>query len=365
MKKRTIAAILIALAVLSVALVPASAFAYKEGGGTVGSACKDCHGETATKPASIADTGTVTGPHMGYTSTSRKCQTCHKVHDAPVADAKLLPAATIKGTCNICHDGTGGYGVYDVLENRGYSVAARHRIETTGTNQVPGGDESTGDTATVTFGSADGSLTCTDCHTPHGYKVVAAFRGDRKRTATDVQTPIVSTRLLKKRPTGATADVAYYGSSWCLGCHKGRRSMGVVGWTGPVNHPVATDSVATYNAVISMASYTATSSRITTGLGGANLGYVMTQETVGQLAAAGAGPICQQCHEDTRNAGTLADDGLTAHAADFQVASYDGTPTALDNPPFQVFPHESDQRRFLVETDDNLCLNCHSLGYIP
>jgi len=31
-----------------------------------------------------------------------------------------------------------------------------------------------------------------------------------------------------------------------------------------------------------------------------------------------------------------------------------------DNPRYQVFPHESDNPSFLVETDDDLCLNCHT-----
>ena len=44
----------------------------------------------------------------------------------------LLPAATIKDTCNSCHDGTGGNGVYGVVEARtGGDPGAEHRTETT------------------------------------------------------------------------------------------------------------------------------------------------------------------------------------------------------------------------------------------
>jgi hypothetical protein len=40
------------------------------------------------------------------------------------------------------------------------------------------------------------------------------------------------------------------------------------------------------------------------------------------------------------------------------VTATDGA-VPTNNPRFQTFPHETVNRRMLVETDDHLCLNCH------
>ncbi|MDP2183037.1 MAG: cytochrome c3 family protein [Actinomycetota bacterium] len=46
------------------------------------------------------------------------------------------------------------------------------------------------------------------------------------------------------------------------------------------------------------------------------------------------------------------------------IAQPDGL-AATDNPRFQTFPHESVNRRLLVETYDNLCMNCHPTTSLP
>jgi hypothetical protein len=43
----------------------------------------------------------------------------------------------------------------------------------------------------------------------------------------------------------------------------------------------------------------------------------------------------------------------------------DGPGTTTDTPRFQTFPHEGVNANFLVETDDNLCLNCHPVSGLP
>ena len=77
----------------------------------------------------------------------------------------------------------------------------------------------------------------------------------------------------------------------------------------------------------------------------------------------GHAPICQQCHEDSRIVG---EPGAVAYA---QVYRYgDGRTTGdagTDNPLYQNFPHETQNASMLVETDDNLCLNCHAAGSLP
>jgi hypothetical protein len=48
----------------------------------------------------------------------------------------------------------------------------------------------------------------------------------------------------------------------------------------------------------------------------------------------------------------------------FDVQSTDGTRSA-DNPRFQTFPHESVNTYMLLETDDDLCTNCHPPAQLP
>jgi len=73
-------------------------------------------------------------------------------------------------------------------------------------------------------------------------------------------------------------------------------------------------------------------------------------------------PICQQCHEDSRFVGVLSDTG--ADAATFTVSASDGT-SSTDDPRFQNFPHETLNAKMLVETNDDLCLNCHTSSQLP
>ncbi|MDO8914922.1 MAG: cytochrome c3 family protein [Coriobacteriia bacterium] len=364
--RRIASALTVLVALTALSLIPGSAFGYSEG--NVRTQCVDCHGSVSQPPSeSTADTATVTGPHRGYSSTSRKCQTCHQVHVA--ASENLLPAATIVATCNVCHDGSGGGGVYGVLLARGITPDPNgmHRVETGATNVVPGGDPDTGLSATMTtLRGPGGMLTCTDCHTPHGQNVVAPFTGDRKRVASPISPNPKSSRLLSRDPGGTGKDIADYGSSWCLACHAGRATMNT-----PLksNHPVATDTVAVYDSLIRMASDTMTGTTEIGSLGGSNRGYLMTTATLATLGAAGSGPICQQCHEDARNVdvvgavgvGQLNALGTQADPATFTVTALDGW-SETDNPRFQVFPHESVTPHFLVEENDHLCYgNCHKI----
>jgi hypothetical protein len=354
MRKRR--AMILAAAVFVVALTPSVAWGWAEGGATYYTSCADCHGATGFPVSdATADTRTVAGPHKGYTSTSRKCAVCHKTHEVMTPNISLLPWNTITDTCNMCHDGTGGGGVYGVLASRGVTVTTSHRIDVT--NIVPLGDPTTGGPAPVQFGgTADRPMTCTDCHSPHG-AAVAAFTGDRARTATDAITPRPkSDRLLKKRPGAATSAVAYYGSDWCVACHQG-----AAGVSASHDHPVGRDSSAYYyDNVMRMASDDSTDTWVRGSLGGSNRGYLMTAQMRSELTATigASGPICQQCHEDARYAGVA--DTWTADVATFSVTSPDGA-NPLDNPRFQVFPHESAAASMLIEPTvaQDLCQNCH------
>lgn len=324
--------------------------------------------------------GYASGPHGGYTTSTGACDTCHTLHDAPGA-YKLLPGDTVKAACQVCHDGTGGKGVYGTIAARGGTAGAQHSIETT--SVVPGGSASTGGSATMTFGGPDSTLTCSDCHSPHANDVVEPFLGERQRDGygvglVDVKT---SSKLLRQHPGDATTATAEYGSDWCLACHQGRAS----GLSTVHNHPVESSltnaSPAYYEAaaILDVGPYPTSTTvigtmGINTRYAGYNRAYLWPYPRTG--AQADHLPICQQCHEDTRYVGSLSADGTAATASETTITSLvPGGPLAnglnpSDNPRFQNFPHETQGFRLLVEASttaasDDLCLNCHPAAALP
>lgn len=279
----------------------------------------------------------------------------------------LLPAATVLGTCQTCHDGTGGQGVYGVIEARtNEPPAAAHTMldsETDPITAIPGGDSVSGGSRVATFSGMAGGLTCSDCHTPHGADVVEPFTGDRARSATDTAgldspSAFYSSRLLRQRPTSIdeSSSVPSYGSDWCAACHSGRLSAHELN-----NHPVeATATYSgpgeafTYERVARVRSVGTTSTELGT-LGRNNFGYVMPDPRTPEQT--GHQPICQQCHEDARSVGDVTSGSIEASET-FSITAVDGI-VSSDNPRYQVFPHESDNPAFLIEKDNDLCLNCH------
>lgn len=297
-----------------------------------------------------------TGPHGGYATTSSHCDACHAVHSASPESIALLPEATLTETCELCHDGTGGGGVYGAIAAKGLTVKSGHRQDTA--TVIPGGDASTGGTSTAEFGGRGQTLNCGDCHSAHGQNLVAPFTSERARIASDTAGEVTS-QLLKQRPTGAATDTPVFGSDWCGGCHEGR----VSGLHDVFNHPVdtsATAGVFTYEHLQAVTGVDSTATEFRT-LGKNNFGYVMPYPR-----SAGQGthkPICQQCHADARSVGDVKS-GSIAASETFSVTRADGANPA-DNPRFQVFPHESTNSSILLETEDDLCTNCHHSGQLP
>lgn len=343
------------------------------------------------------------GPHGVYKTTTSRCPMCHTLHDATTG-FKLLPGATITATCFSCHDGTGGYGVFGTIAARGLTVGGGHSVDATKT--VPGGDAASGGSATRTFRGPSGTMSCSDCHSPHDSNTVQAFTGERLRLRA-VMSPVYSTKLLKKQPTGAPSPIDYYGSDWCAGCHQGRSSGGAVH-----NHPVETRATRPadfyyYNrlAVYRTAGFPTdgqyengdltalTNANATIGAignimvrGPSSVNHPITSSPFWyereyhsspwlmayprSAVHAGHNPICQQCHEDTRECGELSSDGATVRIIRDGVYApdADGLPpswTFVSNPRFQNFPHETENPNLLIETGDDLCLNCHPTGVLP
>lgn len=381
---------LIALAIFTCGAVPALAFQEStSSAGAPGSAiptnttpvysCPTCHGlesgvtsptvgqvsvpaSPTSNPEAGRNVGSRKGPHSGYTSGTQKCQTCHTIHNAG-GNVALLPQSTISATCEICHDGTGGGGVYGVIEYRsGVAPKAQHRLDVASldgklTVTVPGGSL-TGGSIETTFTGDGGGLTCTDCHNPHNSNTVNAFLGDRKRSIADTSTTLYTNRLLRQRPTRGTTPTAEYGTEWCEACHSGMHSTE----TTLANHPVAGASSPggpwNYNRVVVLDGYNTTATAPgTAGLGGSNFGYVMAKSSVAPTRGAQPYPICQQCHEDARDIGGVL--GQKSISSTTQAFAVNADGVGGGNPRFQNFPHESQNATFLVETGDDLCLNCH------
>jgi hypothetical protein len=341
-------ATLVTLILVSALATAGVAMAYDETGKSADPAdCALCH--------TVPFAGGM-GPHGGYTTTSSGCDACHAVHSASAEGILLMPEATLTDTCELCHDGTGGAGVYGTIEARGLTVQSAHRTETT--TVIPGGDASTGGTATAAFGGAKHTLNCGDCHSAHAFDLVEPFTTERSRITSD-KAGELSSELLKRQPTGATTETAVFGSDWCGGCHKGR----VAGLHGVFNHPVeasSTPGAFSYQnvQVVSGVGSTAT---VSGSMGKSNFGYVMPYPR-----SSGQGthkPICQQCHADSRSVGDVVA-GSIAASETFRVTISDGR-GASDNPRFQVSPHESANESLLVETEDDLCTNCHHSGQMP
>lgn len=405
---RVFAAVLFmsALALIGAAhLAPARAFAYPEPGPPgvdcayachQAGACVSCHAiypvDSSWYESNPEDWPS--GPHGYYSSSSTKCATCHSVHHSPASSILLLPAATIVDTCWVCHDGTGGYGVYGAVKARtgidptvDLDVSGSHRIGVT--NTTPGGSPMTGGSLDRVYRGSGALLICTDCHSVHGADVVNPFVGDRRRVRAPSPS-IYSSKLLRRTPGDSTIAVDDYGSDWCLGCHEGRVSSSTLH-----NHPVESvgsethdpaDPLWTYGNLPILSSDAAVATTVLSGLGGVvktespfymhapnppyaseNRGYLMPYPRTANQS--GHAPICQQCHEDSRSVGTLVElspgvYGGDAADATIAINSADGF-VSSDNPLFQNFPHETLNDRMLVEENDDLCLNCHPMAQLP
>ncbi|PKQ19192.1 MAG: hypothetical protein CVT66_11370 [Actinobacteria bacterium HGW-Actinobacteria-6] len=360
MRRRFPSYIFLALVGAALCLAPTGvAHAGNEGGSVPATRteCSQCHTDDISYPAFNY------GPHGSYSTTTRKCALCHSVHAAAAGAVALLPGATVKSSCEMCHDGTGGAGVYGALAARGVAVGGSHDIDVT--NVIPGGNALTGSESSSTLLGEDGNLGCDDCHSPHDADTVNPFQGERFRSASGTMwgfevypDSAMTSKLLKRRPSIATTSVAEYGSDWCASCHAGRISGGAVH-----NHPVdsfaSTSTPFNYNNVAVLSSDDLTKTTILrsfadgvtwTGSGYSmdNRAFLMPQPRTPQQA--GHSPICQQCHEDTRNVGTLtAAGGDAAPLVVTPVGAVADQYPVSDNPRFQNFPHETAGYRLLVE----------------
>lgn len=186
---------------------------------------------------------------------------------------------------------------------------------------------------------------------------------------------------------GQSGATAMYGSGFCYSCHQGRIGNKLPGTAatdttrlntaftelGGNNHP--TNMTTGYQQIGALAD----------GLALSNRGYVMDPAGAAPVHPDGNitrmdAPICQQCHEDSRDVETAYSYSDTdksvpfSHAINTALGFEPSTPSFIyaGNPRFQNFPHETTNFRQLVEggdsaqigggNNDDLCLNCHIPG---
>lgn len=329
---------------LVVALVPATAFGFSDPAFVSPHSCNQCHSNSSASSADWEGKG----PHGLYTATTRKCAVCHTVHRAPAAGVLLLTDATISGSCLSCHDGTGGSAPYDAIESRGGTVVSDHSVDTTAV--IPGGSV-----------PLSALLGCGNCHSVHRSNVVAPFYRDGG-IALAAQQLVASDSLLRSDVNTTTANAfPVYGAQWCASCHDQRHSASATN-----NHPVKTGFAAGYGEVTTTEGLAGNPTRaygdgsdgtFFMGMGQTNAGYVMApvDASADGRVENRQDPICQQCHEDARNVST-------AFRADYS----DPNPVGAGyNPLYLSFPHQSTREYLLVETNDDLCLNCHAVADLP
>ncbi|MHB1136118.1 MAG: cytochrome c3 family protein [Coriobacteriia bacterium] len=245
--------------------------------------------------------------------------------------------------------------MYATIEAHGGVVAQEHGIETT--NIVPGGSN-----------GLDGALSCVDCHSVHAANTVEPFLRDSGRALAPAAF-ITSDCLLRNDPNGS-APGAYpeYGAKWCASCHDQRHSDSVM----TMNHPVESSLTWGYGDVTSTVlptsySYDSLDDPVAVGIGRTNGTYLMAPVDAsgdGRVEARRA-PMCQQCHEDARTM-TEPFQGDYAHRGDPTDPDFNPyfDPAPI-NPEFLTFPHQTTNEYFLVETGDDLCMNCHGVAELP
>ncbi len=339
--------------------------------------CTQCHAEHNSPgghnewdtPHQYFGHVTYTVPDGSYSFDSDKCRLCHDVHEAP-SNFHLLPASTISGVCMTCHDQTGAVGEYGMIEHFGGTVEGEHRVDVTST--VPGGP-ALGDV-----------LKCNSCHTVHGNTDVADFISEDQARHM-YPTVAYHNKLLRDNVGGSPKGTyKFYGSAWCAGCHDWRLPD-----SSHFNHPVDTSTSYQLFGTTSTypSQYTLGGTSYECALCHANwlqpeilppegtnknfTFYPVSAPPDGRVEPRPAAPLCQQCHEDSRDV-ELPWNGNpwlrpTSPSAPSEVYPTSQLPSSglPPNPAFFTFPHQTTNPNLLVETGDDLCLNCHPASQLP
>jgi predicted CXXCH cytochrome family protein len=179
------------------------------------------------------------GPHGSFTATTDACAGCHRAHTAQMGSNALLISGSIDALCLSCH-GTGVTGAYTNVEDGVYRAGGTEGIPGFGLfgggfvntkmrtawsgnanafiagdpgsspttsahdTETPGTLWGSGPNSAVPFqGTANYTLECTSCHTPHG--------NGGWNTLTSTAKP--SYRLLRYTPGNGSGNPVVYDSS--------------------------------------------------------------------------------------------------------------------------------------------------------
>lgn len=290
-------------------------------------------------------------PHGNYTASSDKCLMCHMAHEAS-SSAQLLVGATVSATCMTCHNQTGAKGVFGRIAAKGGTVRAEHTVDVTTT--IPGGST-----------ALSQNLYCNSCHTPHDNTVMADFATDDMVSNAGYPRHKLLRDDVDDAPRGTYTE---YGSAWCAACHDRRHESRAT--EGLYNHPVDTTTAYNDSGVATSTPDPGPTPKL--GGGAANSGYIFTPAAsntaeearvgYGRINPRPAAPICQQCHEDARDVESAV---APVNSNGYPLGNWSKVATTSMNPQYYDFPHQTSNPSFVVETGDDLCLNCHPTDFLP
>ncbi len=311
------------------------------------------------------------GP-VGAVAQEGWCTVCHDVHEASSSN-KLLPAQLTADFCFLCHDGTAAnvdgdldagadtdyfgyyvannviYGSVEVTGN--VSQISRHNVNSNNTqytysnatSNIPLGGQ------VIDYQGNSTPLSCVSCHSPHGTHVVATFNSktlepQSNTTSSGWERGFGFDRTMILRNNLQNTTVTQYGAAWCLACHTQ-----AFGGTHP-DHPV--DTSTEYNYFLE-----ADPSDPRWVWDDYLIGYAFNHSY--EATSGAPNPLCQSCHDD-------AVDPIGTSTVGYSLSGIGYTTWGIPTQNFtDNFPHEVANKKMLVESGDDLCLNCHPPSILP
>ena len=189
--------------------------------------------------AGVSQVGAAGGPHGPYSALTDACAACHRTHTA--GGRALISSADEIQLCLTCHNGTGS--IYNAALGE-ITAAGKSAPSSAGPLQLTSEDGPA--TSAHILGTpfdvpggprATVSITCEDCHDPHGNTNYRLLRN--RMTWNDLNAAVNFTATVT-RPGTLQEKVAYKGGSvqLCAACHVdyGRHTGGQ--FSGGVRHDV-------------------------------------------------------------------------------------------------------------------------------
>lgn len=194
-------------------------------------------------------------PHGGNSTITRKCQTCHFPHGAEGEIFQFPHGASVVEFCYTCHDGTGSIYNTRMDFDRFPSAESSHPVEV-------------------------GTLSCSDCHTPH--------QGPAEGNP----------RSLSAGPSNESTGNAVCGA--CHGVDSALPGGDIITRYSGTDHDTSVTAPASGSQIKCLACHLPHSSDNLAIVRESVVGASGTTHTVEATTGMGARPLCEACHDITR-----------------------------------------------------------------